>query len=283
MQKSFSGNGHSVNGHADQASRDGTTTQPTNRTNWRDILPIHPAADLFPLMSEAELRELADDIKKNGLKDQLTLYKDQNLGLCLLDGRNRLDAMALSGRNDIDERFKRGHIPASCRVIEKCDPVAYVISKNIHRRHLTAEQKRDLIAKLLKAKPEMSDRQIAAQAKTYGKAVTKVRRELESTATISQLKKTIGKDGKERPTRKAVVTFGSPCTKRVRVVEAEANRKAEQKAFQSPEEEEHAFEALSRSWFEVERQIEADNLTRLRGALEIHREKIDHVLKGLSP
>src|SRR5262245_54302944 len=99
MQTSFS-----VNGHADQVPRDGTTPQPAKHqsANWRDKLAIHPAADLFPLMSEAELRELADDIKKNGLKDQLTLYKDKNLGLCLLDGRNRLDAMALSGRNDID-------------------------------------------------------------------------------------------------------------------------------------------------------------------------------------
>jgi hypothetical protein len=29
--------------------------------NWRDHLKVHPAADLFPLMSEAELKELAED------------------------------------------------------------------------------------------------------------------------------------------------------------------------------------------------------------------------------
>ena len=38
----------------------------------------------------------------------------------------------------------RGHRPGS-------DPYAYVISANIHRRHLTAEQKRELIAKVIKA------------------------------------------------------------------------------------------------------------------------------------
>ena len=32
--------------------------------SWRDVLPVHAAADLFPLMSEDELRELGDDIKK---------------------------------------------------------------------------------------------------------------------------------------------------------------------------------------------------------------------------
>ena len=38
------------------------------------------------------------------------------------------------------------------------DPYAYVLSANVHRRHLTAEQKRELIAKVLKAQPEKSNR-----------------------------------------------------------------------------------------------------------------------------
>jgi hypothetical protein len=28
--------------------------------SWRDVLPIHPAADLFPPIPEAELKELAE-------------------------------------------------------------------------------------------------------------------------------------------------------------------------------------------------------------------------------
>jgi len=35
---------------------------------------------------------------------------------------------------------------------------AYVISKNIHRRHLTTDQKCDLIAKLIKAHIEKGDK-----------------------------------------------------------------------------------------------------------------------------
>lgn len=29
--------------------------------NWRDVLPVHPASELFPLLSESELRELATE------------------------------------------------------------------------------------------------------------------------------------------------------------------------------------------------------------------------------
>ena len=47
-------------------------------------LKAHPAADLFPMLSEARLRELADDIKANGLREPIRLFD----GL-ILDGRNR--------------------------------------------------------------------------------------------------------------------------------------------------------------------------------------------------
>jgi hypothetical protein len=33
---------------------------------WRDHIKVHPAADLFPLMSDAGLQELTDDIKESG-------------------------------------------------------------------------------------------------------------------------------------------------------------------------------------------------------------------------
>jgi ParB-like chromosome segregation protein Spo0J len=36
-------------------------------------LPALPAADVFPMMSEDELQELADDIKENGLREPLVI------------------------------------------------------------------------------------------------------------------------------------------------------------------------------------------------------------------
>jgi hypothetical protein len=41
--------------------------------SWRDVLPIHPAAELFPLMSPGELRALGEDIKTNKLHEPVAL------------------------------------------------------------------------------------------------------------------------------------------------------------------------------------------------------------------
>ena len=139
--------------------------------SWRDHLKIHPAAELFPLMSEPELRELGEDIKAKGtIHHPIVLYQGK-----LLDGRNRLDAMEMVG---FDFDLERGH--AVHHLDRSTDPYEYVISANLHRRHLTSEQKRELIAKVLKAKPEASNAAVAKQVKADDKTVAKVRGELES-------------------------------------------------------------------------------------------------------
>lgn len=62
--------------------------------SWRDVLKIHPAAELFPLMSEAELRELAADIKEHGLQHPVVLTYDNDYNPIVLDGA--IDSMRLS-------------------------------------------------------------------------------------------------------------------------------------------------------------------------------------------
>ena len=164
---------------------------------WRDHLKVHPAADLFPLMSPDELRALGEDIKKNGLRTKIAVIVGDDGEPYLIDGRNRLDAMELVG--PAVNLFEGGE-----RVCTRDpdgpahDPYAYVISANIHRRHLTAEQRRDLIAKLLKATPEKSNREIARQVKASHPTIAKVRREEEATGNVLPVEKTVGKDGKAR-------------------------------------------------------------------------------------
>ena len=87
--------------------------------------------------------------------------------------------------------------------IEKTDPFAYVLSVNVHRRHLTAEQKREIVAKVLKAQPEKSNRTIAKQTKVDDKTVGSVRRELEGRAEIPHVSTVEDTKGRQQPTKKA--------------------------------------------------------------------------------
>src|SRR6516164_3490709 len=195
---------------------------------WRDVLPIRPAAELFPMMSEPELKEWGEDIRKNGLQSQVAIY-DSGVNTepqyWLLDGRNRLAAMEIVGLAPrlkfnpsrrgsgawwslkLEGRCEDDHpdvwandIPQPLLVETDVDPYAFVISANIHRRHLTAEGKRDLVAKLIKVTPEKSNRQIAGMAKVDHKTVGDVRDQLSATGEIPQLTKTVGKDGRARTT-----------------------------------------------------------------------------------
>jgi len=129
------------------------------RKSWRDVIAVHPAADLFPMMSESELRELGEDIKKNGMRIPITFLGLGGDVAALLDGRNRLDAMELAGIDIFtDDKFSK-QVRWNIWLPEKqIDPYDYVLSANVHRRHLTTQQKRELVAKVIKAKPELSDR-----------------------------------------------------------------------------------------------------------------------------
>lgn len=95
---------------------------------------IHPAASHFPLMSEAELDELARDIKERGLDQPVLMFEGK-----VLDGRNRLMACQ---KAEVEPRLAdwdcRGGSPAS-----------FVLSANVRRRHLSESQRAMLAAELL--------------------------------------------------------------------------------------------------------------------------------------
>lgn len=90
---------------------------------------VHPAAELFPLLADDELKELAEDIRSNGLHEPVWLYDDPERGRVLLDGRNRYRACELAG------------VPVETRLYRGDDPIGFSISQNLQRRHLTTGQK----------------------------------------------------------------------------------------------------------------------------------------------
>jgi ParB-like chromosome segregation protein Spo0J len=173
------------------AAADVSAEKPVQPSKWRDQIKVHPAADLFPIMSDAELDALAADIKKNGVTQPVVFWGKPGL---LIDGRNRIEAYVRAG---IDGQIQHFHVD------ESVDPYTYVISANIHRRHLTSEQKRELIAKLLKANPAKSDRQVAETIKASPTTVGTVRKKLEAAGDVSKLDTRKDTMGRKQPAKKA--------------------------------------------------------------------------------
>jgi ParB-like chromosome segregation protein Spo0J len=84
----------------------------------------HPVADLFPMMSDECFQNLKADILAHGQREDITVWKGQ-----LVDGRHRLRACA-----------ELGIEPQIAELMDETDPVAWAISHNLHRRHLSPSQ-----------------------------------------------------------------------------------------------------------------------------------------------
>jgi hypothetical protein len=99
-------------------------------------------AGLFPRMDQEEFEILGKDIEKNGLKDPVILL-DQN-GL-VIDGWHRVRAIyefSKTGRRS----YTHEHYKLQARKIpDDADPKLTVLSKNLHRRHLTADQRAKIL------------------------------------------------------------------------------------------------------------------------------------------
>jgi hypothetical protein len=112
---------------------------------------IHPVAMMFPEMSDGELAELANDIKENGLIEPIWTHADK-----VIDGRNRLAACQIAG---VEPTFREWKGNGSL--------VGFVMSLNLHRRHLTASQKATLAVEI---KPMLAAEIAAEKAKKCSEA-----------------------------------------------------------------------------------------------------------------
>jgi ParB-like chromosome segregation protein Spo0J len=89
----------------------------------------HPLSAAFPAMPESEFRELILDIEKNGLRHPIITFEGQ-----ILDGWHRWQACQELGIKPTMEKLGKD-----------MDPRAYVLSGNLHRRHLTGTQRSEAI------------------------------------------------------------------------------------------------------------------------------------------
>ena len=101
----------------------------------------HQLSAIFPRMGDAELTVLAEDIKANRLKEPIWLLEDK-----ILDGNNRYRACLKIGYPLKDTDFR----PFDPKVLG--DPLAFVVSANLHRRHLNESQRATIAARLVSTK-----------------------------------------------------------------------------------------------------------------------------------
>jgi ParB-like chromosome segregation protein Spo0J len=112
---------------------------------------VHRAADLLTALTGDELKQLADDIAQHGLHEPVTLWRDADGVLWLIDGRNRVAACEMAG------------VPVRHRMFEGSitDVIAFVRSENVTRRNLTPGQ---LATYAIKSE-ELLYEELAAEAK----------------------------------------------------------------------------------------------------------------------
>ncbi len=89
-------------------------------------LTQHPLSANFPSMSEADYLALKDDIDEYGQREPIIMFEGM-----VLDGWHRYRACVEIGIEPTKFNF----------VADKEDPVAFVLSHNLHRRHLSASQR----------------------------------------------------------------------------------------------------------------------------------------------
>lgn len=97
-------------------------------------LEFHPVADIFPMMSDREFIDLVDDIREHGLREPVWLHADGRI----IDGRNRYNACRRLGE-EVEFRTYAGDDEGL---------VPFVLSLNLHRRHLDESQRAMVAARI---------------------------------------------------------------------------------------------------------------------------------------
>ena len=96
-------------------------------------LPLHPAAELFPVMDEAAFAALVADIAAHGQREPILVLDGQ-----VIDGRHRMRACEQLGVEPLVRQVSA----------DDGDPFGLVVSLNLHRRHLSEGQRAIIAARL---------------------------------------------------------------------------------------------------------------------------------------
>ncbi|MFZ1363067.1 MAG: ParB N-terminal domain-containing protein [Candidatus Nanopelagicales bacterium] len=150
---------------------------------------MKPTYQLLPPLREDEYAALRDDIEANGVQVPIVVDEDG----AILDGHHRsaicaeLDIPCPSVKQEGLSTFEKRNL---------------ALRLNLRRRHLTSEQKRQVLEELIKADPEMSNRRAADAAGVDHKTAGSVRSELEGRGEIPHVKNLTDSKGRSQPAAK---------------------------------------------------------------------------------
>jgi ParB-like chromosome segregation protein Spo0J len=146
-------------------------------TNERQTDGARPPYQLMPPLSDKDYRDLKESIRRHGV--YADVEKDEHGNV--LDGHHRVRAWEELRA----EGVRLPDYPVKIRPgLSESEKRAFVRTVNVERRHLTREQKRQLIADQLRETPERSNRQVAEELGVDHKTVAVVRDTIEATGEI---------------------------------------------------------------------------------------------------
>jgi hypothetical protein len=202
-----------------------TTLTPTVETKTYRDLAHHSLAEIFPLMEGDEFDALVKDIEDNGLREPIWLYEDK-----ILDGRNRYRAVV---KAKLQYKLKDENF----RTYTGSDPLGFVVSANLHRRHLTESQRALIAARIVTTKlgdnqfnkPGVTNKQAAvmlgvsaATVKTAKKVAESAAPEIKEKVLKGELRLNAAKDIIEKPKEEQVAELEK--------IKAEKQKEKEEKA-----------------------------------------------------
>ncbi len=156
---------------------------------------------MFPLIEGDEFDALVEDIREHGLREPITILDGK-----ILDGRNRYYALS-----EIDPGFSLESAPKMFVEFDGDDPLEFVISKNLHRRQLSASQRAMVAANITEANlkqngytPGLSLPNAAKMMNVAVRTVSRARKILKTNPTLAKQIETGKRRVGEEPGQKTI-------------------------------------------------------------------------------
>ena len=164
---------------------------------------------IMPPLSADEYKELREDIIQRGVVVPVEIDEHDNI----LDGHHRVKICKELGLADYPTVLRAGMSDSEKRL--------HARKLNSARRHMSQEQRRELIRVQLAETPEKSDRQIAAGLGVSNSTVSVARKEMIASGDVCESHTSTDTLGREQPRQRKPVSIFNPTA-------------LEQKAIQNP-------------------------------------------------